>query len=121
MYLYGYLQQKEALQVLSQADYALQLTSEAYAYALSTKIFEYAALWIPCVALNYGGAIDKLVKTNDWGYSVNLKNSDITEFLRKISCNPKKTIKYNVKEYCYRYLAKNYSNIINKTTEGKGN
>ncbi len=121
MYLYGYLQQKEALQVLSQADYALQLTSEAYAYALSTKIFEYAALWIPCVALNYGGAIDKLVKTNDLGYSVNIKNTNVVDFLRNLSRDPKKTFRYNVNEYSYRYLAKKYSNIINEIADSKRN
>jgi len=52
----------------------LQLNSKKYPMAVSTKIYEYAALKRPTLSINYGGEIDKLVKDYDLGISVNGDN-----------------------------------------------
>jgi glycosyltransferase involved in cell wall biosynthesis len=52
----------------------LHLNSKKYPMAVSTKIYEYAALKRPTLSINYDGEIDKLVKDYDLGISVNANN-----------------------------------------------
>lgn len=109
----GWVSQETALEIVSDADYALQLNSEIYPYALSTKIFEYAALRIPCISLNYGGDIERVIEDGSFGYSINLKTDGLSQFLHRLAMGDvNDSFSFEIERFSYRQLAVRYSELI---------
>ena len=78
------INQLEALQLVAKSKIALQLNAPHVPFAYSTKIFEYAALGVPVLSINYGGDIDTLIRGNQWGASLNPHNADFLESLATV-------------------------------------
>ncbi len=117
LYFEGWVSRKRALSLIVGADYALQLNAEIYPYALSTKIFEYAAMRVPTLSLNYGGDIDVVVRNYSMGYSINLKHADLHGWIRRLAdgeLNEKFT--FSVDDFAYDVLAEKYSDLIQTLT-----
>lgn len=109
----GWVSQKEAMELVAGADYALQLNSKIYPYALSTKIFEYAALRVPCISLNYGGDIERVITDGSFGYSINMDTHDLSLFLHRLArreVNDK--FSFEINRYSYKQLAIRYSELV---------
>lgn len=49
----------------------LQVNSEYFPEAATTKVYEYAALKRPTLSINYGGEVDKIMRNFNFGISVN--------------------------------------------------
>ena len=62
---------------------ALQITSDSYPYALSTKVYEYPALGLPQLCICNRGEIKNLINNNKIGKVINLKESK-SSVLKKI-------------------------------------
>ncbi|CAP45185.1 glycosyltransferase [Bordetella petrii] len=107
----GVLSQKEALDVVADSDFALQFNADISPVPLSTKIYEYAALKIPVISLNYGGEIDHLIKRHSLGYSINVKEEDVLSRLSRIFSSPV-NFAFDVKEFSYDLLASQYASIL---------
>ena len=104
---------KTILEEISKSDFGLQLNSKYYPYALSTKIYEYAGLRVPCISINYGGDIEALISDSRIGYSINLNRDDLKGFLVKLSeRNLTRDFRFNVGQYHYSNLAQKYSRVI---------
>lgn len=116
----GWVPQKTAIEIVSQADYALQLNSEIYPYALSTKIFEYAALRVPCISLNYGGDIEQVIRDGSFGYSINMETDNLSLFLHRIARREiKDSFSFEIDRYSYKQLAIRYSELIQSIQRNK--
>ena len=68
----GTLSQKDAIELLKQADTALHFNAKHVPEAASTKLYEYAAAHKPVLSINFGGEPERLITTYKWGISVNL-------------------------------------------------
>lgn len=109
----GWVSQETATQIVSEADYALQLNSKIYPYALSTKIFEYAALRIPCISLNYGGDVARVIDEGSFGYSVNMETDNLGEFLSRLVIREfDNDFRFDTEMFSHRQLAVRYSELI---------
>ena len=75
----GILSQKDAIELLNQADVALHFNAKHVPEAASTKIYEYAAARKPVLSLNFGGEPETLLTTYKWGVSVNLNIDSVDE------------------------------------------
>jgi glycosyltransferase involved in cell wall biosynthesis len=71
--LCGSVDQKEIPSLSLKYGVGLQINAKAYPYLVSTKIYEYPALSLPTVSINYGGEIECLIKSCKLGLSVNLR------------------------------------------------
>ena len=114
----GWVSQEKALEIVASADYALQLNAKIFPYALSTKIFEYAAIGIPTLSLNFGGDIDKLIRDYSLGYSVNLNNDDLNEWILRLASNElNRLFSFSIDDFSYSKLAMKYSELIQESSE----
>lgn len=103
--------QEKAFNFVQMSRYALQFNAEVVPYLLSTKVYEYPALGVPTISINYGGEIEKLILENDWGCSINLCKDSIHDKLRGFLGSPTRAVSFDQK-YCYNNIAKAYSNYI---------
>ncbi len=108
------IKKAEALKKLGESDYALQLNSPEFDYAVSTKIYEYAGLHIPTLSLNYGHEIEDLIIRRDLGYSVHLNKISLDSFLNDLP-NLTRNFQYDIEEFEFKNLAKKYSDLIEST------
>jgi len=109
----GWISQGEALDLIASADYALQLNAAIYPYALSTKIFEYAAMGVPTLSLNYGGDIDQMIRDHSLGYSINLNESELDDWVTRLASGGlNKSFRFDIAGFAYNALAKKYSDLI---------
>lgn len=108
---HGYLSQIKALSLVAQSDFAIQFNAEIVPYLVSTKIYEYAALKIPTISLNFGGSIDKLINDSSLGYSINVGNANVEADIKRI-ISDEKSFDFNVENYTYKHLAKQYSDFL---------
>ncbi|MDH5716644.1 MAG: glycosyltransferase [Spirochaetia bacterium] len=107
------MSQEKAFEYLVLSKYGLQLNAKVYPYLVSTKIYEYAMMKVPCVSLNYGGDIEDYFKKYDIGYSINVEKADLKKELIKLYKKPEKKFKFNISKFYYKNLAKEYSKLIN--------
>lgn len=56
---------------------ALQINAKEYPYLVSMKIYEYPALGLPTLSINYGGLIDSMIKQSRIGFSLDLSDNKI--------------------------------------------
>lgn len=113
--LRGWVAPEVAIAAISAADYALQLNSRMFPYALSTKIYEYAAMGVPTLSLNYGGDIDELIRAHSLGYSINLDDVDLDDWLMRLLADElEKDFAFSVEGFSYRNLAVTYSDLIQR-------
>ena len=116
--LVGWVSQTRALEIVAAADYALQLNVKIFPYALSTKIFEYAAMGVPTLSLNYGGDIDELIRECSLGYSVNLDVDDIEVWVDRLLANElDESFRFSIEDFAYNALAKKYSDLVQSAAE----
>lgn len=54
---------------------AIQINAKAYPFLVSTKIYEYPAVRLPTLSINFGGQIENLVVENSIGVSHNLERN----------------------------------------------
>ena len=66
----------DIMEKISRAFLALQLTAPIYQDALSSKLFEYAALKRPVLCINNGGEVDAVIKRYHLGSSVRYDDSE---------------------------------------------
>ncbi len=96
----------------------LQINSAVFPYLMSSKIFEYVSLKSPVLSINGGGEIDKLIKDNKFGDSINYKDKQgILLALKKWYSIWKKNpnFKLNVdtiKKFSYKELIKKIKKIL---------
>lgn len=102
---------KEAFAELQKADYALQINAKQHPCLVSTKIYEYGALKVPTVSLNYGGEIEALVKKYQLGYSINLIRDDLYNELLNLR-NSSTKFAMDSTSFLYQNKAVEYSKII---------
>lgn len=67
--LKGYVAQNEIAIIAKHYSAALQINANEYPYLVSTKIYEYPALGLPTLSINYGGDINYLITKNKIGIS----------------------------------------------------
>lgn len=104
--------QREALQRVAEARFALQLNAPQADTQVSTKIFEYGALRVPTVSINYGGAVDKLVRKHGLGWSIDGNAADFDAQLNLCMSAGSSNFAYDVDEYSFDVLATRYSELI---------
>jgi glycosyltransferase involved in cell wall biosynthesis len=104
--------QTEALQSVADSRFALQLNAPAASTQVSTKIFEYGALGVPTLSLNYGGAIDKLVREHDLGWSIDANAADFDARLDACVDSEVPKFAYDVAAYAFESLARQYSELL---------
>jgi len=115
----GVLPQNEALRVVADSDFALQFNADMFPVPLSTKIYEYAALKVPVISLNYGGEIDSLIKRHSLGHSINVKTEDVLRRLSGILSSPM-DFSFDVENFSYDLLARQYAKILWPETPAGG-
>ena len=69
------IQRNEISFISQKYKYGLQLNSEDYPYLVSTKVYEYPALGLPVLSVNGGGEVEKIIKKNKIGISLNTKKT----------------------------------------------
>lgn len=114
--LKGSMSQRDALLELAKSDYALLLNSPKLPYALSTKVYEYGALRVPVLSLNYGGEIETYMSKSNLGLNVNLERTCLRNALEKLLASPSE-FEGNVDfidSHSYKNLARRYSDFLNK-------
>ena len=80
---------------------------------MSTKIFEYAAMRVPTISLNYGGDIDRLVNDHSLGYSCDLNHQDIDQLVINLANRQlDDKFSFRVEPFSYENLAAKYSDLI---------
>lgn len=104
--------QTAAFERVAKARFALQLNAPVAETQVSTKIFEYAALRVPTVSINYGGAIDSLVREHDLGWSIHAELPDFDARLDACMSAPDAEFDSDVDAYSFDTLAARYSDLI---------
>mgnify|MGYP001552400075 CR=1 FL=1 len=104
--------QKEALRHVLQSTMALQVNAKELPYLVSTKIFEYAACKVPTLSINYGGQIETLVRERNLGHSLHCERDSLVDFLLHIEDKAAQEFSYDIDDFDYAVLAKNYSQLI---------
>ena len=116
--LYPPMSQKEAHRMVKNSNFALQFNSVEFPYLVSTKIYEYAMLKIPTISFNYGGEIEDLITENDLGYSVNLNEEKVEDFLKKLKDQVHNVdFKFSISKFSYKNIADRYGNLIHELTQ----
>ncbi|MBT5856597.1 glycosyltransferase [bacterium] len=114
--------QEAVYMAIKKSHFALHLNAKRCPGALSTKIYEYAALKVPVISLNYGGDIEQLIHNYKFGVSINLdKVNDASlkkTFLDTISTNTRE-INPDVSPFYFQNLAKKYSSIVQASSKLK--
>ncbi|MCB1750486.1 MAG: glycosyltransferase [Gammaproteobacteria bacterium] len=111
--LCGLISQHDAFRLISRADFALQLNAAIYPYALSTKIFEYAAMRVPCLSLNFGGDIDRTIRECSLGYSIDLRHEKIDPWVAGLAGGQlSREFDFSIEAYSYKTLSAKYSDLI---------
>lgn len=108
------LPQREALSAVAQARFALHVNGPVglSETQVTTKIVEHAALRRPTVSLNYGGAVETFVARHDLGWSIRADASDFEARLDHITGAPPPDFTYDVDEFDYACLARQYSDLL---------
>jgi len=110
---FGIVSPEEALSIVQQSDIALQVTAEKVPYALSTKVFEYAALQKPILSVNSGGDIDTLLLENQWGVSIHYQDPDFSNKVKQCIREIKPIVNISsLEKYSYKSIARQYSQLI---------
>ncbi len=109
----GVVSHPAAMDLIKNADFALHFNAKSIPYSLSTKIYEYIALRIPVVSLNYGGEIEEMINNKKFGVSINIERDDVEKKLINI-INSGQKYSFSCEEYSYMELAKKYSELITK-------
>jgi hypothetical protein len=81
---YCRMPQVNALKIVKNSTFALQLNSPQASALVSTKIYEYAGINTPVLSINYGSLIEELVIENELGLSINIDKDDIDEKIKDI-------------------------------------
>lgn len=105
-------------EIMYESFVCLLFNARIYPWARSTKIYEHASLKRPTFCINYGGEIDKLIKTHDLGVAINgEKPEEIEEEILNLYKIWKQDPGYeisprNIEQFHYRNLAKEYKNYL---------
>ncbi len=101
------------MNIIPDYDYGLHLNGRLSIDALSTKIFDYLAVGIPVLSVNYGDEIHGFLTENGFGYSVRLDNGqqevDLAELIEKKPVRPDPG---RVAAFSYRNIALQYIKIL---------
>jgi hypothetical protein len=106
--------QQLAFERLVRSRFALQLNAPVATTQVSTKIFEYGALRVPTVSINYGGAIVSLVEDHGLGVSVNATAADFERQLDACLERGDGDFSYDVEQFSFDHLADRYSELIDE-------
>lgn len=106
--------QAEIAAVLRKYDAAIHLTARAMPFAVSTKVFEYAAARVPTISLNYGGDVEPLIDEMDCGFSINLLETDPSDGLMDALQQLHRPFTYRVERFHWKALAAKYLETINE-------
>jgi glycosyltransferase involved in cell wall biosynthesis len=110
------LSQGEALRLVAESDYALQLNARECPYGASTKVFEYALLQVPQISLNYGGFVSRIVRDHGFGHSIDLSGEvDLEGLLRSLpqrAAADRGRFPFDVAAFTHPVLASRYSTLI---------
>ena len=68
---------REALAEVAASRFGLHLNAPQVPYLVSTKIYEYPAIGVPVLSVNYGGDSEDLVNSSGWGVSINLETDSV--------------------------------------------
>ena len=68
---YSPVSPRKIYELMHQSFVCLHFNARPFSYAVSTKIYEHAAIKRPTFSVNYGGDIDDLIKKHNFGISVN--------------------------------------------------
>jgi len=117
--LHPAVSQREALERVARSHYALQLTSREFPYGASTKIYEYALLRVPQIALNYGGFVNRIVREHGFGHSVDLSGAaDLAGLVRSLpelaGTDRDGRFAFDVEPFTHPALAARYSTLVDE-------
>jgi len=104
--------QSEIPLILSKYHAAILLTAKAFPYAASTKIYEYAAVKIPTISINFGGEADQLIRDLDCGVSINLLENDSEQALEDAVSKLDGPFSYRVEKLHWNMLAQRYLTLV---------
>lgn len=105
----------EALAEVAASRYGLHLNAPHVPYAVSTKIYEYPAIGVPVLSINYGGDSDRLVRNEGWGRSIDVQRVDLDAALCEALSLPRGRIE-GKHRYSHAHLALAYSALIAQTS-----
>jgi glycosyltransferase involved in cell wall biosynthesis len=103
--------QRQALESLAKARFALHLNSPANETQMATKVFEHAALRVPTVSLNYGGATAEFIDQRNIGYSIDLRQGSPNAALDRIMTDVA-AFRFDLTGCSYPEIALQYSEQI---------
>ena len=114
----GAVSPEQARKLLMEADVALNFNAKPTPEMAATKMYEYAAMGVPILSVDYGGEPSALVRDNAWGLSVNPDETDfdtaVTEFLEHAD---RYTPSYeSVEKYSYVNIAGEYDHLLTELT-----
>lgn len=114
----GTVSQESCLQLLSEADWALQFNAAHMQAAASTKIYEYAAAGIPILSFGYGGEAADFIEKARCGLAVDLRKTN----WKSLFCQEDLTTTPNnfnweyIHQFSYKNIANQYLNIFSRNT-----
>jgi glycosyltransferase involved in cell wall biosynthesis len=115
----GIVEQKKIYEELLKSKVALHFNSELFPFALSTKIFEYAAAKVPTLTISPGGEIDDLINMNNWGIIARPEQNEIMRSIQSMQHYKADITNESIEKYHYRNIALNYLKIINNISTEK--
>jgi glycosyltransferase involved in cell wall biosynthesis len=113
----------EFMREVAESFATLQFNAERFPYALSTKIFEYAASGRPVLSVNYGGEVDSLVRQHGLGWSTDVRMPDsVIAALRALRQlwleSPAFSLgTVQLESLSYEYIVRDYSQLIRGRTQ----
>lgn len=108
----GPVSQTRCLQLLADADVALQFNAEHMQAAASTKIYEYAAAGVPILSFGYGGEAADFISRARCGFSVDLSSFDWKSCLETINLTNMNFNWEYINEFSYKNIAEQYYKIL---------
>ena len=104
-----------ALAEVAASRYGLHLNAPHVPYLVSTKIYEYPAIGVPVLSINYGGDSDQLVQNEGWGRSIDVQRDNLDAALCEALSLPRGRVEGNDR-FSHAHLAIAYSALISQTS-----
>ena len=117
--LQGYVTQNEIKDLAKHYSAALQINANEYPYLVSTKIYEYPALGLPTLSINYGGDINSLIVENRIGFSeqINRPLTSLGKILNTLSKINRSDLDYFSKNNSWKSRAVEYSILLDNLSD----
>jgi glycosyltransferase involved in cell wall biosynthesis len=106
--------QSEALRLVASSRVALHVNGpDVNATQISTKLIEHAALGVPTLSVNYGGAVERLIRERDLGWSLHAEDPELHQKLDTV-LGDTRTWGYRIDDLDFDAAAAAYERLIER-------